>query len=373
MKRQNKKRGFTIIELVIVVAVIAILSAVLIPTFTGIIKKSRQSADEAAVRNMNTILASEVVDKPDDIFDVAKLLSENGFNTENGLFTVYKDRAFYWHKPTNQIVYVDLEDGAFDLVYPKEVEGFAKANCQALGTNIPTEVIVPTVASTNATVNTETKGATIPSSVDTIEELATWTLGYTGAKMYTKVNGAEKAGVAFSGNVKLTADLVLGGSNGGVSMNYNIGDNVTIDLNGFSIIQANAGTGQSVALFTIRNGGTLNIIDSSANKAGTIEVGNCAFQIDAGGVVNMYAGTIKVAEDRSNADKSYGTAIVFPAGGTFNLFGGVVDGTTALNDDEEAICTATAASVCNLFGGEVKGPITDDAPVTINVYETKIG
>lgn len=39
-----KKRGFTIVELSIVIAVIAILSAVLIPTFAGIVKKSQQSA-----------------------------------------------------------------------------------------------------------------------------------------------------------------------------------------------------------------------------------------------------------------------------------------------------------------------------------------
>ena len=35
MKRNNKK-GFTIVELVIVIAVIAILSAVLIPSFGGV-------------------------------------------------------------------------------------------------------------------------------------------------------------------------------------------------------------------------------------------------------------------------------------------------------------------------------------------------
>ena len=39
---KQKKKGFTIIELVIVIAVIAILSAVLIPTFAGIIKKSKE-------------------------------------------------------------------------------------------------------------------------------------------------------------------------------------------------------------------------------------------------------------------------------------------------------------------------------------------
>lgn len=43
MKRMNKK-GFTIVELVIVIAVIAILAAVLIPTFSGVIKKANQSA-----------------------------------------------------------------------------------------------------------------------------------------------------------------------------------------------------------------------------------------------------------------------------------------------------------------------------------------
>ena len=42
MKKLNKK-GFTIVELVIVIAVIAILAAVMIPTFSGIITKANQS------------------------------------------------------------------------------------------------------------------------------------------------------------------------------------------------------------------------------------------------------------------------------------------------------------------------------------------
>ena len=46
MKMHNKKRGFTIVELVIVIAVIAILSAVMVPTFSGIVKKAKASARE---------------------------------------------------------------------------------------------------------------------------------------------------------------------------------------------------------------------------------------------------------------------------------------------------------------------------------------
>ena len=51
MKRNNKK-GFTIVELVIVIAVIAILSAVLIPTFSGITEKANKSAAQQVAVNI---------------------------------------------------------------------------------------------------------------------------------------------------------------------------------------------------------------------------------------------------------------------------------------------------------------------------------
>ena len=55
MKKMNKK-GFTIVELVIVIAVIAILSAVMIPTFSGIIAKSKKSAAEQEAKATYTSL-----------------------------------------------------------------------------------------------------------------------------------------------------------------------------------------------------------------------------------------------------------------------------------------------------------------------------
>ncbi|MBP3315587.1 MAG: type II secretion system protein [Clostridia bacterium] len=54
MKRNNKK-GFTIVELVIVIAVIAILAGVLIPTFSGVVKKAQESA---AVQEAKTIMTN---------------------------------------------------------------------------------------------------------------------------------------------------------------------------------------------------------------------------------------------------------------------------------------------------------------------------
>lgn len=41
----EKLKGFTIIELVIVVAVIAILAAVLVPTFSNVVESANASSD----------------------------------------------------------------------------------------------------------------------------------------------------------------------------------------------------------------------------------------------------------------------------------------------------------------------------------------
>ena len=47
----NKKRGFTVVELVIVIAVIAVLSGILIPTFAGLVKRSQEQALQLELRN----------------------------------------------------------------------------------------------------------------------------------------------------------------------------------------------------------------------------------------------------------------------------------------------------------------------------------
>ena len=52
--KNTKKRGFTIVELVIVIAVIAILASVLIPTFANVVTKARESKELQEARNAYT-------------------------------------------------------------------------------------------------------------------------------------------------------------------------------------------------------------------------------------------------------------------------------------------------------------------------------
>ena len=65
MKNRKAKKGFTIIELVIVIAVIGILAAVLIPTFSGVIEKANLVAAQETASNAYTQYLSETADTND--------------------------------------------------------------------------------------------------------------------------------------------------------------------------------------------------------------------------------------------------------------------------------------------------------------------
>ena len=80
MKKMNKK-GFTIVELVIVIAVIAILAAVMIPTFGGIIEKANKSSVQQTAQALyKQALAIDLADGAQD--------GQDGNTAYNGKITV---------------------------------------------------------------------------------------------------------------------------------------------------------------------------------------------------------------------------------------------------------------------------------------------
>jgi len=101
----TKKRGFTIVELVIVIAVIAILAAVLIPTFSGLIKKANLSADKQAVREMNVALAAdeELHGKATTIEKAMQVLANAGYNSDNWV-CLTQGYEVYWFRKENRLV-----------------------------------------------------------------------------------------------------------------------------------------------------------------------------------------------------------------------------------------------------------------------------
>ena len=83
MKKMNNKRGFTLAELLIVVAIIAVLVAISIPIFTSQLEKSKEATDEANLRSAYAECSAAVLSATDP---------GTGFtySNENGVITCSK-------------------------------------------------------------------------------------------------------------------------------------------------------------------------------------------------------------------------------------------------------------------------------------------
>lgn len=65
MRKMKNKKGFTLMEMLIVVAIIAILVAIAIPTFASSLNKARVATDEANIRSGYASVMVKVLD-PDN-------------------------------------------------------------------------------------------------------------------------------------------------------------------------------------------------------------------------------------------------------------------------------------------------------------------
>lgn len=117
--RFRSKRAFTITELVIVIAVIAILAAILIPTFADVIDNSKKSHDLQLVKSINTALSvnkAETGTNPKDYPELMKVLAQQGLTDASNPFllatALKQDNAYLiWYPNTNSVtLYVESED-----------------------------------------------------------------------------------------------------------------------------------------------------------------------------------------------------------------------------------------------------------------------
>lgn len=100
LKKLQNKKGFTLMEMLIVVAIIAVLVAIAIPVFNGALTKSKEAADVANVRatyaEWQTAMLTENTKAPADKeaflkgpagTDTLTLNYPNKLNVTNGTIT----------------------------------------------------------------------------------------------------------------------------------------------------------------------------------------------------------------------------------------------------------------------------------------------
>ena len=134
MKKLNNKKGFTIVELVIVIAVIGILAGVLIPTFSGIIARAKESRSLQETKNTLSEYISQNSEAKDGLVfyyptdSVAK-------TEEHKEYDVY----LFANNGLNLLGHIKISDSSTEFTVSTEFEAY-KAKIKVEGSKVKYEV-----------------------------------------------------------------------------------------------------------------------------------------------------------------------------------------------------------------------------------------
>ena len=122
---KTNKKGFTIVELVIVIAVIAILAAILVPVISNLIRRAHVSKDTTLVQKLNTALAMDVEHESHLTMQSAlEATAAIGFDVGK-INAAAIDNMILWDSVNDVFCYLEKdESGAETITYiPDSVKG----------------------------------------------------------------------------------------------------------------------------------------------------------------------------------------------------------------------------------------------------------
>lgn len=107
IKKQNNKKGFTLIELVIVIAILAILALILIPAMSGYIGSANTSKYQADARSIYTAASVSAADPKNTTDEERKTATAEKANISSGEIEI----EYNSDKTVNYIQYTPSKNG----------------------------------------------------------------------------------------------------------------------------------------------------------------------------------------------------------------------------------------------------------------------
>lgn len=154
--RKSNKKGFTLVELVVVIAIIGILAAILVPTMMNYVKKARLKTANANAKLIFTTCNNQAADLIADGESVAKFTHQGKVSSiptstlgdavkqalrDNGNETGYCDVSFdpaisdSATSTANYAIWSSSSDGLICGRYPNPVKKVADATKAKVGAN----------------------------------------------------------------------------------------------------------------------------------------------------------------------------------------------------------------------------------------------
>ena len=132
MSRKHNRKGFTLIEMLVVIAIIAVLVAIVVPTVSNGTKKAQAAADAANLRTILGMLNVDVINGDETVEDVISTAANptSKLDSDAVLRVVYDAPGFIDVYYVNQTTSTD-----YGLEYLSEV---ATNGTSSLSTAAPT-------------------------------------------------------------------------------------------------------------------------------------------------------------------------------------------------------------------------------------------